>query len=89
MSGNLSSPEIVNSHLDFSIDKYAKCLLTTNANLKESLLALDFDALQQLHDAAYAPDSRWTKSTDKVDLDFYFTFNTGDQLRVTNFEPSP
>ena len=79
MSGNLSSPEIINSRLDYSITKYAEYVGTKKENLKQSLLSLDFDALQQVHDAAYAPSLAWTKPEDEISLDFYYTFNTGDQ----------
>ena len=48
MSGNLSSPWIVNSRLDLSNNKYAEILSTTPENLKQSMLALDYDTLRQV-----------------------------------------
>ena len=48
MSGNLSSPWIVNSRLDLSNNKYAKILSTTSENLKQSMLSLDYDTLRQV-----------------------------------------
>ena len=48
MSGNLSSPWIVNSRLDLSNNKYAEILSTTSKNLKQSMLSLDYDTLRQV-----------------------------------------
>ena len=60
MSGNLSSPWIVNSRLGHSNNKYAEILSTTPKNLKKSMLALDYDTLRQVDGAGYAPGMSWT-----------------------------
>ena len=59
MSGNLSSPWIVNSRLELSNKKYAEILSTTTENLKTSLLALDYETLRQVDGAGYGPGMSW------------------------------
>ena len=59
MSGNLSSPWIVNSRLELSNKKYAEVLSTTTENLKTSLLALDYETLRQVDGAGYGPGMSW------------------------------
>ena len=49
MSGNLSSPWIVNSRLEHSNNKYAEILSTTSENLKKTMLELDYDTLRQVN----------------------------------------
>lgn len=49
MSGNLSSPWIVNSRLDHSNNKYAEIFSTTSENLKKTMLKLDYDTLRQVN----------------------------------------
>ena len=59
MSGNLSSPWIVNSRLEHSNNKYAEILSTSTENLKKSLLTLDYETLRQVDGAGYAPGMSW------------------------------
>ena len=59
MSGNLSSPWIVNSRLEHSNNKYAEILSTSTENLKKSLLKLDYETLRQVDGAGYAPGMSW------------------------------
>ena len=56
MSGNLSSPWIVNSRLEHSNNKYAEILSTTSENLKKTMLELDYDTLRQVSTLIFGGD---------------------------------
>ena len=59
MSGNFSSPWVVNSRLDSCLAKYAANADVELDHLKEKMLSLTFEELRELEMAGWLVDYQW------------------------------
>ena len=61
MSGNFSSPWVVNSRLDSCLVKYAAHAGVKLDHLKEKMLAMTFEELRDLEMAGWLVDYQWNE----------------------------